>query len=97
MPSIISFDVDSILGFLDSPAAAVHGIRFYSAPQYYQNIHSDVHLTIKRASTTYQRPQLLTSRLKDVPHFLFARVEGADFLTLHLFFPHLPHHQDFTG
>lgn len=35
---VISFDIDSFLGFVDSPAAAVHGIRFYSAPQYHQNI-----------------------------------------------------------
>lgn len=28
----ISFDIDSILGFVDSPAVATHGIRFYSAP-----------------------------------------------------------------
>ncbi|KAJ5102449.1 hypothetical protein N7532_002978 [Penicillium argentinense] len=96
MPSMTSFDVDSILGFVDSPAVAVHGIRFYSAPQYYQNIHSDVHITIKREAGSHQRPRLLTSRLKDVPHFLFARVEGADFLTLHIFFPHLPHYCDFT-
>ncbi|KAH6983744.1 hypothetical protein EDB80DRAFT_245558 [Ilyonectria destructans] len=38
-PPVISFDIDSILGFVDSPAAAVHGIRFYSAPQYCQNTH----------------------------------------------------------
>ncbi|KAJ6038844.1 hypothetical protein N7499_003716 [Penicillium canescens] len=96
IPPKTSFDVDSILGFVDSPAVAVHGIRFYSAPQYYQNIHNDVHLTIKRVTDDHHRPRLLTSRLKDVPHFLFARVEGADFLTLHLFFPHLLCHQDFT-
>ncbi|KAJ6041642.1 uncharacterized protein N7446_010480 [Penicillium canescens] len=96
IPPKTSFDVDSILGFVDSPAVAVHGIRFYSAPQYYQNIHNDVHLTIKRVTDNNHRPRLLTSRLKDVPHFLFARVKGADFLTLHLFFPHLLCHQDFT-
>ncbi|KAH6950373.1 hypothetical protein BKA56DRAFT_606559 [Ilyonectria sp. MPI-CAGE-AT-0026] len=33
IPPVISFDIDSILGFVTSPAAAVHGIRFYSAPQ----------------------------------------------------------------
>lgn len=31
-PPGVSFDVDSILGFVDSPTVATHGIRFYSAP-----------------------------------------------------------------
>jgi hypothetical protein len=31
---VFSFDVDSLLGFVGSPAVATHGIWFYSAPQY---------------------------------------------------------------
>ncbi|KAL6405843.1 uncharacterized protein AUP68_10982 [Ilyonectria robusta] len=94
-PPVISFDVDSLLGFVDSPAAAIHGIRFYSAPQYRQNIQTDVHLTFDHVAPDIERPRLLPSRLKDVPHFTFAKVEGADFITLHLFFPHLPCRRDF--
>ncbi|KAF5660249.1 hypothetical protein FDENT_13779 [Fusarium denticulatum] len=85
-PSIL-FDVDSILGFVDSPAVATHGIRFYSAPQYGQNISTDVHLTLDRVDPDPDRPRLIPSRLRDVPHFVFARLEGADFITFHLFFP----------
>lgn len=92
---VIPFDIDSFLGFVDSPAAGVHGIRFYSAPQYHQNIQTDVHLTLDHISPDTQRPRLIPSRLKDVPHFIFACVEGADFITLHLFFQHLPCHNDF--
>ncbi|GKU23080.1 unnamed protein product [Fusarium langsethiae] len=92
----ISFDVDSILGFVDSPAVATHGIRFYSAPQYGQNISTDVHLTLGRADPDPERPRLIPSRLRDVPHFIFARLEGADFITFHLFFPHLPCSRDFS-
>ncbi|KAF5710257.1 hypothetical protein FMUND_9623 [Fusarium mundagurra] len=95
-PPGISFDVDSILGFVDSPAVATHGIRFYSAPQYSQNISTDVHLTLGRADPDSERPRLIPSRLRDVPHFIFARTEGADFITFHLFFPHLPCSHDFN-
>ncbi|RKK64994.1 hypothetical protein BFJ69_g16525 [Fusarium oxysporum] len=95
-PPSISFDVDSILGFVDSPAVATHGIRFYSAPQYSQNISTDVHLTLARVDPDPERPRLIPSRLRDVPHFIFARLEGADFITFHLFFPHLPCSCDFN-
>ncbi|KAL6405867.1 uncharacterized protein AUP68_11007 [Ilyonectria robusta] len=96
IPPVISFDIDSILGFVTSPAAALLGIRFYSAPQYRQNIYTDVHLTLDRVEPDPERPRLIPSRLKDVPHFIFAKVEGADFITLHLFFPHLPCYHDFN-
>lgn len=95
-PPVISFDIDSILGFVTSPATAAHGIRFYSAPQYGQNISTDVHLTLDRVDPDPERPRLIPSRLKDVPHFIFARAEGADFITFHLFFPHLPCSRDFN-
>ncbi|EWZ28533.1 hypothetical protein FOZG_17746 [Fusarium oxysporum Fo47] len=83
-PPSISFDVDSILGFVNSPAVPTHGIRFYSAPQYGQNISTDVHLTLDRVDLDPERPRLIPSRLRDVPHFIFARAEGADFITFHL-------------
>ncbi|KAI8648061.1 hypothetical protein NCS56_01537600 [Fusarium sp. Ph1] len=92
----VSFDIDSILGFATSPGTAVHRIRFYSAPQYSQNISTDVHLTLDRVDLDPERPRLVPSRLKDVPHFIFARAEGADFITFHLFFPHFPRSRDFN-
>ena len=95
-PPAVSFDIDSILGFATSPATAVHGIRFYSAPQYGQNISTDVHLTLDRADPDPERPRLIPSRLKDVSHFIFARAEGPDYITFHLFFPHLACYHDFN-
>ncbi|KAK7592042.1 hypothetical protein V3481_006677 [Fusarium oxysporum f. sp. vasinfectum] len=95
-PPVVSFDIDSILGFVTSPATAVHGIQFYSAPQYVQNISTDVHLTLDRVDPDPERPRLIPSRLKDVPHFIFARAEGADFITFHLFIPHLPCSRNFN-
>ncbi|KAF5537514.1 hypothetical protein FPHYL_12737 [Fusarium phyllophilum] len=95
-PPGVSFDIDSILGFVTSPATAIHGIRFYSAPHYVQNTSTDVHLTLDRLDPDPERPRLIPLRLKDVPHFIFARAEGADFITFHLFFPHLPCSRDFN-
>ncbi|KAI3573984.1 hypothetical protein IWW34DRAFT_872543 [Fusarium oxysporum f. sp. albedinis] len=95
-PPGVSFDIDSILGFVTSPATAIHGIRFYSAPQYGQNISTDVHLTLDRVDPDPERARLIPSRLRDVTHFIFARAEGADFITFHLFFPHLPCSRDFN-
>ncbi|KAH7195076.1 hypothetical protein BKA60DRAFT_547253 [Fusarium oxysporum] len=95
-PPVVSFDIDSILGFVTSPATAIHGILFYSAPQYGQNISTDVHLTLDRVDPDPERARLIPSRLRDVPHFIFARAEGADFITFHLFFPHLPCSRDFN-
>jgi hypothetical protein len=43
----------------------------------------------------HQRPRLIPSQLRDVPHFIFGRVEGAEFITLHLFFPHLTCQHEF--
>jgi hypothetical protein len=79
-----------------SPATSVHGIRFYSAPQYGQNISTDVYLTLDRVDPDPERPRLIPSRLRDVPHFIFARAEGADFITFHLSFPHLLCSRDFN-
>ncbi|KAH7190544.1 hypothetical protein DER44DRAFT_851604 [Fusarium oxysporum] len=63
---------------------------------YGQNISTDVHLTLDRVDPDPERSRLIPSRLKDVPHFIFARAEGADFITFHLFFPHLPCSHDFN-
>ena len=77
------------------PAVAAHGLRFYCAPQYRQNIRNDVHLKMNHKKSNQERPRLIPARLKDVPHFVFARVEGADLITLHIFFPHLSYQYDF--
>jgi hypothetical protein len=64
-PPGVSFDVDSILGFVDSRAVATHGIRFYSAPQYGQNISTDVHLALDRVDSDPERPWLIASQVRE--------------------------------
>ena len=83
--TMTSFELGSILGFVDSPEVEVRGSDQFRS-----------RITIKQDAGSHQRPRLLTSPLKDVPRFLFARVKRAGLLTLHLYFPHLPHHYDFA-
>jgi hypothetical protein len=85
----LSFNIDSLLRFVTSPAVATPVIRLYSALQYYQNISTDIHLTLDRINADPEQPQLILLRLRDIPRFLFAKVKGADFITLHLFFLYL--------
>jgi hypothetical protein len=81
---------------VDSLAVATYGIRFYSAPQYGQNISTDVYLTLGRADLDSERPWLILSRLRDVLRFIFARAKGANFIIFYLFFPHLLCSYDFN-
>jgi hypothetical protein len=81
---------------MDSPAVTTHGIRFYSAPQYSQNISTDVHLTLGRADLDPERPRLIPLRLRDVLHFIFARLKGGDFIIFYLFFLYLPYSRNFS-
>ncbi|KAJ4078456.1 hypothetical protein NW760_015165 [Fusarium oxysporum] len=73
-----------------------------TGPDYYDEEIVDTHSTDEREdqmeprNPDSERPRLIPSRLKDVPHFIFARAEGADFITFHLFFPHLPCSRDFN-
>jgi hypothetical protein len=98
LPPEMATDFDSLLGFATSLAVAPQGLHYYSAPQFCQNIQNDVHLRINRAISEDEaedRPRLIPSKLKDVPHFLLARFAGANYITLHIFFPHLKSHSEF--
>ena len=86
---IVSFDIDSLLGFVDSPAVARQGIRFFVAPLAFENVTGDLKVTLNRAESGQDRPRMIPTRLKEVAHFLWARLEGSDFMTMHIFFPHL--------
>lgn len=88
----VSFDVDSFLGFAWSLGFARRGIWLQLAPQMRQNMTSDVHLetNVFRATDDPEQPtQSSLEMLRDVPHFLLGRVEGAHDITLHVLFPHM--------
>lgn len=94
----VAFDIDSFLGFASSLAMARQGIWYQSAPQMRQNMTNDVHLetNIFRYSSNNpdQPPRSSLAILRDVPHFLLGRVEGAHDITIHVLFPYLTPTQD---
>lgn len=83
-----TYDIDSLLCFAESLAAASKGIYFYCAPQYVQNIRTDVHLVIPK-DAGHNEPRLMAAQLKDVPHFQLGRISGANEIVIHIFFPYL--------
>lgn len=98
----VTFDINSFLSFTNSLAFAHKGLWYQPAPQIKQNMTNDVHLstTIYRAGAAApdeevledgERPAVrgISALLRDVPHFLLGRVEGAHNITLHILFPHL--------
>lgn len=89
----IAYDIDSFLGFADSLAVARKGLWYQPAPQMRQNMTADVHLETKAYdSGTDGQERSSRSRmamLRDIPHFLLGRVEGAHDIALYVLFPHI--------
>jgi hypothetical protein len=84
----VAFDFDSLLFFANSPAAARKGFWYQPAPQMRQNMTADNHL----GTTLFDDGQPgrgRTALIRDVPHFLLGRVEGAHDITAYALFPHL--------
>lgn len=95
----VAFDIDSFLGFATSISVARRGLWYQPAALMKQNITTDVHLEGTRfghedqgPSSEAPRPQ--TVMLRDIPHFLLGRFIGANEITLHVSFPHLPFQGD---
>ena len=89
----VVFDVDSYLGFWSSLAAAKQGLSWQPAAQAMQNIQTDVHLEMDAFEWGEGDDETLRAckkMLRDVPHFLLGRVHGANHITVHVLFPHLP-------
>ena len=87
----VAFDVDSFLGF-GTLSMARKGIWCQFVPQMRQNMSSDVHLETRVYHTDEdpeQPARASSAMVRDVPHFLFGRVEGAHDVTIHVLFPHL--------
>jgi hypothetical protein len=89
----VAFDIDSFLGFFRSLAAIRHGLLYQPAPIMRQNMTTDVHIQTK-VHEAQEDPELPSrsrlAMLKDVPHFLLGRIVGAENVTVHILFPHLP-------
>lgn len=89
---LVAFDIDSMLGFCSSLAAAKQGLSYQPAAQAQQNIQTDVHLEMDAFENVSDDDETLRScrkMLRDVPHFLLGRLCGAHNITVHVLFPHL--------
>jgi hypothetical protein len=97
---VVSFDVDSFLGFDSSLAITQQVLRHQPTPQARQNQQMDVHIDTTVYAAAEDPNAALRSRTamrKDVPHYYLGRVEGASEISLYLLFPHLTAvHGDFT-
>ena len=86
--TIVEFDVDSLLGFARSLAFARRGIMLDFVPQFYQNISSNVHLTlpvqVERPRGGFKTAQVM---LHKIPHISFGRVLGQEDIGIYIFFP----------
>lgn len=90
----IAFDVDSLLGFTTTLGFLKQGLWYQPAPQMRQNMTNNVHLETDNFRFGIQPnldplPYGSTTILRDVPHFLLGRVEGAHDITVHVMFPHI--------
>jgi hypothetical protein len=89
---LVAFDIDSMLGFCSSLAAAKQGLSYQPAAQAQQNIQTDVHLETDAFQNLSENDETLRAcrkMLRDVPHFLLGRLCGAHNITIHVLFPHL--------
>jgi hypothetical protein len=85
-PPGVTYDIDSIMGFVPSLALAKQGIRFNLTPHVVSNLESDIHLTFP-VSTGHGRTRQVP--LHTIPHYLFGRLVGHEDITIYLFFPRL--------
>jgi hypothetical protein len=97
---VVSFDVDSFLGFASSLAVTRQVLRHQPAPLARQNQQMDVDIDTTVYAAAEDPEAALRSRTamrKDMPHCYLGRVEGASEISLYVLFPHLTTaHGDFT-
>ena len=89
---VVSFDVDSFLGFASSLAVTQQVLRHQLAPQAQQNQQMDVDINTTVYAAAEDPEAALQSRTamrKDMPHCYLGRVEGASEISLYVLFPHL--------
>ena len=81
------YDIDSIIGFAQSLAFARQGLYFNFAPQFLQNLHTNVHLTLPVTDDSSGRARTKHVPLFKVPHIRLGRVIGTEGISVYAFFP----------
>ena len=83
----VQYDIDSIIGFAQSLAFAQQGLYLNFAPQFHQNLHTNVHLTLPVIDHSSGRARTKHVPLFKVPHIRLGRVVGAEGISVFIFFP----------
>lgn len=86
-PTQPQFDIDSVIGFVQSLAVARRGLQLNFAPQFAQNLSTNVHLTLPVIDDSNGKPRTKHKSLAKVPHIRLGRIVGAEGLSVYLFFP----------
>jgi hypothetical protein len=87
---LVSFDIDSLLGFPRSLAAFRQGFRYTPVKQLAFNIKADLHVQRTISYITADgRPHRVSHNLRDIPHLYFGLVEGLYHCPVYIFFPSL--------
>lgn len=84
---VSQFDIDSTIGFAPSLAFARHGLCLNFAPQFHQNIQSNVHLSMQVIDYSEGRARAKRVPLFKIPHITLGRVIGLEGMSVHVFFP----------
>ena len=83
----VQYDIDSIVGFAQSLAFAQKGLYLNFAPQFHQNLCTNVHLTLPVIDHSSGRARTKHVPLSKVPHIRLGRVVGAKGISVYIFFP----------
>jgi hypothetical protein len=84
---VSQFDIDSTIGFAQSLAFARHGLCLNFAPQFHQNIQSNVHLSMQVIDHSGGRARAKRIPLFKIPHITLGRVVGIEGMSVYAFFP----------
>jgi hypothetical protein len=83
----VQYDIDSVIGFARSLAFAQQGLYLNFAPQFHQNLRTNVHLTLPVIDHSSGRARTKHVPLSTVPHVRLGRVVGAEGMSVYIFFP----------
>ena len=81
------FDIDSMIGFIQSLAVAKLGVLLNFAPQFLQNLNTNVHLTLPVIDDSSGKSRTKHKSLARVPHIRLGRIAGIEGVNIYLFFP----------
>ncbi|KAE8858055.1 hypothetical protein PTNB73_09303 [Pyrenophora teres f. teres] len=91
MAAEVTFDIDSVLGFLNSLAVAKQGVRWNSTQITVTDLQSGLHLKTRLAHyvDSHGHAHSVRKPLHQLPHYTFGRLVGFEDISLYIFFLYL--------